>query len=134
MVRDVHVECAAGGAPQFLIGNERDTQTAGGVEHCEVEAELIEPLIEEPGKHRSGAIASVFGRSRPPSLLSTPELTSLFGSLIQHVCDALVAPGKGVGDTIAGDPLQVVEYGWSEFQVVPIRIDNRMVQAIVNRL
>src|SRR5215469_4851324 len=82
---------------------------------------------------RGCAVARVLGWRSPEGFLSAPLFASLLGSLIEHVRHALVAPEERRSDLVARNPLQIVDNRGSKFQVVPIRIDYRMVQAIMKR-
>src|SRR5215472_5389243 len=82
---------------------------------------------------RGCAVARVLGWCSPEGFLGAPLFASLLGSLVEHVRHALVAPEEGRSDLVARNPLQIVDNRGSKFQVVPIRIDYRMVQAIMKR-
>src|SRR5215469_18880278 len=82
---------------------------------------------------RGCAVAGVLGWRSPEGFLGAPLFASLLGSLIEHVRYALVAPEEGRSDLVACNPLQIVENRGSKLQIVPIRIDYRMAQAIMKR-
>ena len=69
LLRDIGIEGAAGRATRIGVGIKRDSQCASGIQHREVQAELVQTLVKQAREQRSGAIDRVRGRKRPPSLL-----------------------------------------------------------------
>ena len=69
LLRDIGIEGAAGRATRIGVGIKRDPQCASGIQHREVQAQLVQTLVKQAREQRSGAIDRVRGRKRPPSLL-----------------------------------------------------------------
>src|SRR5439155_1295949 len=63
------VERATGGPARLVIGDTRDAEAGGGIEHREVQAELVQALVEEPRQQARRPVARVLLGRRPERLL-----------------------------------------------------------------
>jgi hypothetical protein len=85
------VEAAHHGAPGLVVGNARDAEAGGGIDHAEIDAELVEPVVEHARHHRRGAIARVGRLARPVALHGDAALLALGDRQAERVGDAALA-------------------------------------------
>ena len=62
------VEAADHGAPGRVVRDARDAEPGGRIDDAEIDAELVEPVVEQARHHRRGAVERV-GRLAAPSSL-----------------------------------------------------------------
>ena len=55
------------GAAQLGVVDRHDRQADGGVEHGDVDAQLVEAFVEQPGEHGGGPVEGVAGGHAPPA-------------------------------------------------------------------
>src|SRR5260370_35193106 len=63
--------------PQFRVGDEGSTKSAGWIEDREVEPDVGEPLIYQLGEHRGRAVERLPGRRTQPDRLIQPAFPPL---------------------------------------------------------
>ena len=131
----VEVERARGGAPQVVVGHSRQRdhlQALPGVHDREVEADLVEPLVQVAGEHRGRAVARVLGGHRPPHRHGGAPVVALVdglaerAALVHHVADELV------GHLGPADVADEVHHHREHLELVGVGVDDRMVDLIVD--
>src|SRR5579863_1050285 len=127
-VRDIHIEAATGRLPHLGVADRIEAETGRRVEHGEIDAEFVEAMVEQLRQHRSGAIARVPGRKRPPGLLGAALVAPLRIAHRDNLRDHVVARLEAVGRFVARDFSDVVENHRLVFDPVPVRIDYRMAE------
>jgi hypothetical protein len=134
LVRDIHVEGAAHRAAHLVVLDPRRDQSRARIENREIEAELIETLVEQPRDDSGRAIERVLRRLHPETLGGDAEVGPFRGHHPDRRADAMVRRDERVGDARSGDASQVVDDRGAELDVVAVGIDHRMTQACADLL
>ena len=69
----VAVARAGDRSPQLAVVHRHHGQAEGGVEDRDVDADLVEPIVQQTGEHGGGAIEGVAGRHAPPARAGQAE-------------------------------------------------------------
>src|SRR5581483_11583912 len=101
--------------------------------HAEIQAEFVEPLVEQPRHHRGRPIEGVPGREGPPRLLRAAHLTPLFQRQTQITHDLLVARAKRFRQAPPADAFEVLADNRPEFEPVAVGVDYGMAKARADR-
>jgi hypothetical protein len=138
------VEGAAGDAAHLVVADRQRGESPAGVEDGEVEAQGVEPLVEEPRQVRGGAVEGGGRRKAPPGRPGGPELAaSRLGQRAprpqHHVVEVHAARGlEARGQVAAAGVLDEVEEEGSEHRErldhVAVRVDHRMVETRAHAL
>ena len=132
--RDEPVERAAGRAPRFVNGMERNAEPGGWIEHGEIHAEFVEPLVKQARQNLGRAIASVLRRQRPECLLRAPRALALLLRRRQLPRYATVERAKSLDCASAAELFQLVDDDRAELQPMPVGVDHRMLETRANPL
>ncbi len=127
----IFVKGPAGRTAHLFILEMRRTQTESRVKHAEVEAELVEALMKQ-FRHRGGrTVKRVLHRDAPPCRAGdTPREPLLLRQLVpSERALNTAAVYVAVDDLRASDFLENVQESGKELDRMPVRVDDRMVQA-----
>jgi glucokinase len=69
IIRGHDVEPADHGVPGLVVGDARDAEPGGRVDDAEIDAELVEPVVQHLGHHRRRAVAGV-GHQVPEAVVA----------------------------------------------------------------
>jgi len=126
-----HIERPTAGPSQFFVFKMRREEPNGRIEHGEVNADLIKPLIEQFGEERGRPIEGVFGRECSPRRPRGSTLTAFFRR------QTIPGPKNAAAHCSSLEPLddlcppslfQVVEHSRQKFDCVSIRVNDRMIE------
>jgi hypothetical protein len=120
---------AASGAARLAIADARHPQTAGRIDDCEIEPDLVEALIEEPRKNRSREVARILGRMGPERLLADTAPPPLLDRHRQHAARAAADRAPAAHRGLAADLAQLLGEDGPVFDPVAVGVDNRVVEA-----
>ena len=137
LIGRIHIKCATGCPPHLIIAQKRRKQRAAGrVDHPEVDAELIQALVQQLGQHCGRAVARILGRHPPPGRLEHPPILAfLFGESRPFLIAKLVGNlAIALGHTLSPDLVQIVHGRRLKLDPVTVRVNDRMAQFGVNLL
>src|SRR5215469_1816495 len=134
LTRRVYVERAAGGAADLMLLDMSQAKAGRRIEHGEIEAELVEPLVEQLWKHRRRPIERVFRGRAPEGFLRAAGLGAFLGRHGERLLHVMRTLAERIDHLLPADVFQVVIDRWPEFKPVPVRVNHRMVDAFANIL
>ena len=122
------VERAAGGPARLVVGDARNAEPHRGVEDREVEAQLAEPLVEEPRQHRRGAVTRVLLGRRPERLLGDPAPAPLRHGHRERLTHLAPDRQETLRGPVAADAPELLADDGPVLQPVAVGVDHRMGQ------
>src|SRR6185436_6171454 len=81
----------------------RDAEAGGGIDHAEIDAELIEPVVEHARHHRGGAVARVGGLAAPVAFHGDAALLALGDREVERVGYAALRGEETIPCLVARD-------------------------------
>jgi hypothetical protein len=120
------VHRARAGAAQLLVGIAHVEETQGGVEQAEVDAEVVQPLVEEARDHGGGAVEGIGGLAPPGGPVLPPVSPLLAAPLVPAGLRLLLH--EMVGHRRARHLPEIVEEDRHRLQPVAVAVDDGMVE------
>ena len=133
-LREVAVVGTRDPDPQLVVGRAEQAERAGAEQQGEVDAELIEPLVQQVGHDGRRPVEGVRRRNPPPGVPERPGAASLLDRQVAKAGSAahrLVVP---LGDGLTRLFDEQVAHDRRELDQVPVAIDDRMVDLVADRV
>ena len=126
------VERAARTATVALVVEVAEQQSEAGVDHADVDAELGQTLVQEPGEHGGGAIDRELHAAVAPGASGDPAVGALLGRQGVPVDDRAEGAGGAAqhGLAVEAHPFlhQLTGKGGEELDGVTVDVDHRVVE------
>jgi len=123
------VEAADDGAAGLVVGDAVDAESRRRIDDREVDADLLEAVVEHPRHHRGGAVASIGRLARPIGLHGDATLLALRDRELERVGNALLALDEPVRRLVAGNLAHPLREDREIFEPVAVGVDDRMLEA-----
>ena len=120
------IEAADHGAPGLVVGDARDAEAGGWIDDAEIDAELVEPVVEHARHHRRGAVARVGRLAAPVALHGDAALLAFGDRQAERVGDAPLGGQEAVRRLVAGDLAHALGEDRAVFDPVSVGIDDGM--------
>ena len=95
------IEAADHGAPGLVVGDARDGKTGRRIDDAEIDAELVEPVVEHARHHRRGAVARVGRLATPIAFHGHATLLAFGNRQAECVGDAPLGGDETIGRLVA---------------------------------
>ena len=124
----IDVEGTACGLARLGVVHARQAEAHGGKQNGEVDAELVQALVQQPRHHRRGAIAGVFGGRTPERLLGDVLPSPFSWRHAQRATNAIAVNAHGAHRGIAADFAHRFANHRPVFQPMAVGVDYRMAE------
>ncbi len=121
------VEPAHDGPARLVVGDARDAEPAGRVDHAEIDADLVEPVVEHARHHRRGAVAGVGRLAAPIALHGDAALLAFGDRQAERVGCAPLAGEEAIGGLVTGCLAHFLGEDRGVFDPVAVSVDDGMV-------
>ena len=118
------VEAADHRAPGRVVGDARDAEPGGRVDDAEIDAELVEPVVQHPGHHRRRAVARVGRLPAPEPLHRDAAFRALRGGHAERIRDAALRLQEPVGAEVARDLADLLGKDRGVLDPMPVAVDD----------
>ncbi len=126
LVRREDVVGAADGPPQPRVLHAVVAQPGGRIHHREVDAEIRQPLVEQPRQHGGGAVQHVLARRGPERFLADPAARALRHRHPERVGHPLARQRQPLHGGLAADLAERLAHHRAVLEPVPVGVDDRM--------
>ena len=120
------VEAADDRPAGLRVGNARNAETGGRVDDAEIDAELVEPVIQHLRHHRGGAVARIGGLPSPIALHRGAARFALLYGLAQRIGDAALRGDEAVRPLVADHLAHALGEDRRVLDPVAVAIDDRV--------
>ena len=111
-----------------------DAKAERGVEHGDVNAQLIHALVQQPGDHGRGAIEGVLRGHTPPTVVRRPRRATVVGATTRRNEQALELAGAVAGEQVGAEALpQVRQQAGHMFDHMAVDVDDGVGDFVADR-
>ena len=123
---------AAGRTTNALIGKVVKLESRRGIEHGKVDAELLEPLVEQTRKHCARPVAHVLRGNGPERLLGKPPAAALCHRHRQTIPHQGAKLSKSFLSRLSPDSAHLLVHEGRVLEPMAIGVDHRMGKSRAN--
>ena len=122
------VEAADHRAPGLAVGDAVNAEPGGRVDDAEIEAELIEAVVEHARHHRGGAVAGIGRLPAPIAFHADATALALLDREVQRIGDPPLRRDKPVSRLVAGRLAHFFSEDRRVLDPMPVAVDDRMAE------
>jgi hypothetical protein len=120
------------GAPRLVVLDARQAQAGGRVDHGEIRADLVEPLVQHLRHHRRRPVESVLGLAVPEIGQGDPALVARLRGHLERLGGRVHRRKEPCGGLVADGLAHLLAEDREEFEPVAVAVDDRVLEAGVD--